>query len=414
VEAGEDHLEPEDLADLMMRGDEGIVVVDVRPEEEYRAFHLRGAVNIPVPELPAALEPHRKARKIVLYSNGMTHPAQARDSLQRLGFGNVFILTDGLDGFISACLRPVSLRAELLSPEQAHRVRSWRSHFLGTIAPAEPKASGAGPEKPGLVTASWLSERLGRPDLKVIDLRPNPEYNTGHIPGALGLNVESLRGNVKGVPSMLLPADLLARQFSLMGLRPEDTAVLVYGDKPHDATLAGMGLERLGHRRWGILDGGYPGWIAEKHPVSQALPVVVPSSYPVPPGPDGFTVDSAFVLERHKRTPILDARPAEFFSGAKSDEARAGHIPGAVNRPYTADVVKEGSVLSFMPQAALEAEYAKLLPGKDTPVIVHCRTGHQASQAYFILKHLLGYRDVLWYDAGWSEWATRAELPVTR
>ena len=45
-------------------------------------------------------------------------------------------------------------------------------------------------------------------------------------------------------------------------------------------------------------------------------------------------------------------------------------------------------------------------------VIIHCRTGHQASQTYFVLKHLLNYQKVYWYDAGWSEWASRSELPV--
>jgi len=47
----------------------------------------------------------------------------------------------------------------------------------------------------------------------------------------------------------------------------------------------------------------------------------------------------------------------------------------------------------------------------DTSVIVHCPTGHQASQTWFLLKHVLGYADVKWYDASWSHWAARADLP---
>ncbi|MCF8077577.1 MAG: hypothetical protein K9L23_20950 [Desulfotignum sp.] len=45
-------------------------------------------------------------------------------------------------------------------------------------------------------------------------------------------------------------------------------------------------------------------------------------------------------------------------------------------------------------------------------MIVHCRTGHQASQTFFVLKHLLGYEQILWYDAGWTQWAALPELPV--
>ena len=43
---------------------------------------------------------------------------------------------------------------------------------------------------------------------------------------------------------------------------------------------------------------------------------------------------------------------------------------------------------------------------------MHCRTGHQASQTFFVLKRLLGYPNARWYDAGWTEWAARSELPI--
>jgi thiosulfate/3-mercaptopyruvate sulfurtransferase len=45
-------------------------------------------------------------------------------------------------------------------------------------------------------------------------------------------------------------------------------------------------------------------------------------------------------------------------------------------------------------------------------VIVHCRSGQQASQTYFVLRHVLGYKNVKWYDGGWTDWAPRAELPA--
>jgi 3-mercaptopyruvate sulfurtransferase SseA len=60
----------------------------------------------------------------------------------------------------------------------------------------------------------------------------------------------------------------------------------------------------------------------------------------------------------------------------------------------------------------LAEAYGKIIPSKETSVIVHCRTGHQASQTFFVLKRLLGYKKVYYYDAGWSEWAARPELPV--
>ncbi len=419
VEAGQDHFEPEELADRLLSGTPGLIVADVRTEAEYRVFHLRGAIHAPLSRLSEVLAPYKNQGTIVLYSGGMTHAAQARDSLARQGFTNVYLLTDGLNGFRERVLKPVSLRDEPVSPETAARINAWRAYFGAAppvaAAPSAPAPAELPASLPGLVDTAWLAQNLGKPWLKIIDFRSQPEYNSGHIPGSVCLNIESLRGVVGGVSSMLLPAELLAAHFSLMGITPSDLVVLAAGDKLHDATLAGMAAERLGHRRYAVLQGGLPKWLAEKRPLTTALPTIMPSRYPVVPGADDFTVPAQVVLEasRRGRPVILDVRPADYFSGRKSDEARAGHIPGAQNRPFTEDVATDEKSVGFKPIAELAAAYAKILPDKETPVIVHCRTGHQASQTFFVLKRLLGYRNVKYYDAGWSEWASRAELPVT-
>jgi thiosulfate/3-mercaptopyruvate sulfurtransferase len=410
-----DHIEPEELADRLMAGEPGLLVVDIRPAAEFAEFHLRGALNIPLEDLEAGLAPYRQGQLIVLCSGGMTHAAQARDHLARQGFENVYLLTDGLDGFIRRCLTPVSLRPAPVGPQEAARINAWRAFF--SASPAQ--AAGAPPlpydgPLPGLVSTAWLAEHLTAPALRIIDLRAQPDYNYGHIPGSVCLSLESLRGSVGGLSSMLLPADLLARHFSLLGITPETLVVLVPGEKPHDATLAAMACERLGHRRYLILDGGFTAWEVEERPMDTLLPSIPETRYPAPAGPDGFTVDASGVLAalHDGRTVILDVRPAEYFSGRKTDEARAGHIPGAVNRPLTEDVRKDGEVSRLKPVPELEAAYAAIIPDKDTPVIVHCRTGHQASQGWFVLKRLLGYRNVKYYDGSWSEWASRPELPV--
>ena len=74
--------------------------------------------------------------------------------------------------------------------------------------------------------------------------------------------------------------------------------------------------------------------------------------------------------------------------------------------------MKTDQDVRFKPASELARAYEKLIPAKETPVIVHCRTGHQASQTFFVLKRLLGYKNVHYYDAGWTEWAARPELPV--
>jgi len=411
VEQALEHIEPEELADRLMAGEPDLVVVDVRPAAEFKGFHIRGALNVPLAQLAETLQPHKNQGLIVLYSNGMTHPAQARDSLQRLGFGNVYLLTDGLRGFRDRCLKPVSLRSEPLTTVDAARVNAWRTFFTAFDVAAAPVYAAM----PRAVESDRLASMIGAPGLKVIDLRPQPEYNTAHIPGSLSLNIESFRGNIGGVPSLLLPPPMLAAQFSLLGLQPSDTVVFVSGEELYDTTLAGMAFERLGHMDYAVLNGGFAKWAQEGRPTDAGLPAVTESKYPVKNNADDFTVDFQTVAARLGKSyiVIIDVRPADFYMGKESDEARAGHISGAISRPFTEDVVTTSDkVVSFKPTDALAAAYSQIIHSKDTEVIVHCRTGHQASQAYFVLKRLLRYPNVRWYDAGWTEWAARSELPI--
>jgi len=313
---------------------------------------------------------------------------------------------------------------EPLPAEQTARINSWRQYFLGPgkLARAQalpeealPVSQSIPPAWPGLVEPAWLAENLGSPEIRVIEVRAQPRYNTGHIPGAVCVSPENFRGVAGGVSSMLQPTELLSRHMSLMGIRPTDRVVIVPDDRPHDATLVAMAFARLGHERFGILSGGFPRWTLEQRPVTTELPRVQESLYPVP-APDAFTVTYKQIREKLRAadTVIVDVRPSEFYTGQKVEEARGGHIPGAKSRPYTEDLLKVGKVTLFKSSEELAKAYASLVPNKQTTVIVHCRTGHQASQTFFVMRYLLGYERVLWYDAGWSEWAARSELPVAK
>ncbi len=414
IEQAQDHIEPEELADRLMRREPGLIVVDIRPVGEYARFHLPEAMNIPMEQIHQALAPYKNVGMVVLYSNGMTHPVQARDSLWRAGYRNVYILTDGLSGFIARCLKPVSLRSEPVSPAWADRVANWRKYFLAGSAMPGPAPQVNTPPGPFLIDADWLTQQINRADVKVIDLRPQPEYNTAHIPGSFALNIENLRANLDGVGSMLQPGRCLSSHFAAMGIRPADTVVIVYGDKTQDATLVAIALERVGHPRYTILNGGFSAWKNTAKPLDQALPEPMLTAAQPVDADDGFTVDYPQILKdmTDGKTIILDVRPVDYFTGAKSDEARAGHIPGAINRPYTEDLVKVGDIPQLKTIEDLKAAYQGLIPSLDSRVVIHCRTGHQASQTFFVLKRLLGYRQVFWYDAGWSQWAARPELPV--
>ena len=245
LQSGLDHIDPMELADRLLGGDPSIRLVDIRTPGEFAKFHIRTAVNVQMADLPAALAPHKNQGLIVLYSNGMTHPAQARDSLFRLGFKNVYLLTDGLEGFIKICLKPVSLRSEPVSPVLVAKINAWRAFFLAPMTPESETASPANSSTvpdfsaltiPGLIGSDWLNGNIGKPGLEIINLHAQSDYNSGLMPGSLSLNIGSLRALSQGVLSSPLAATMLAERFSMMDIRRDAFVVFVCTDKLQDAS----------------------------------------------------------------------------------------------------------------------------------------------------------------------------------
>lgn len=463
IEAGADHVSTAELARLLLDAPDEVFVVDVRPAAEYDAFHLPGAVNLDVPELlgergRALLDEHAD-RTVVLCSNGMTHPAQAWVELAREGRTNVRVLADGLDGFVRDELTPPSLRGVVGADSEAG-ARFARLAALVLGAPVSP-APGSGGEaltsdepsaratadalqvpaaqtapakadtpqaRPAFARLATDPERLGRPTvvstawvarrgaaIVLVDAREKPEdYAAGHLPGALHVPVKALRGTRDGVPEELLPRDQLAAVIGALGIGP-DTEVVAYGnEKLQDPAHFALALVTLGHARVAVLEGGLSAWKAEGRALATDAPKPAPVAY-VPKAASGVVearLADVRAASEARTLRILDVRPADAFRGEVSTEARAGHVPGSSNRPYTQDVVQSDAGLYWKPLEALRAEYVALGLDPKAPVIVTCRTGHQAAQTWFTLRYLLGYEDVRWYDGSWKEWAAHAELPA--
>lgn len=138
VEQEGDHIKPRDLADRLLARKGDTVLVDVRPAEEFAAWHMPGAVNLSVPavlgEAGEALLEEAGDKLVVLYSNGMVHPAQAWVELARRGHDNVRVLEGGLTDFKREVLTPPSLRgpiSEARAKAEQPRFLEARTFFLG-------------------------------------------------------------------------------------------------------------------------------------------------------------------------------------------------------------------------------------------------------------------------------------------
>lgn len=133
VDNAADHMSPEALADALMQDAQALFLIDIRPAEDFEQFHLPTARHIPLAALPGRVAELPGNRKIVLYSNGTTHAAQAWLWLRQQGFADVQVLTDGIVGFWRDCLTPPSLQGpidEATAAPMAARFTARKAFFL--------------------------------------------------------------------------------------------------------------------------------------------------------------------------------------------------------------------------------------------------------------------------------------------
>ncbi|HEX8127123.1 MAG TPA: 3-mercaptopyruvate sulfurtransferase [Allosphingosinicella sp.] len=271
-----------------------------------------------------------------------------------------------------------------------------------------------------LVTTEWLERELGASDLRIIDstlfLPGEPrdarsEYEAGHIPGAVFLDLEEVSDSSSRVPHMVPPEPKFASRMASLGLR-DGQRFVVYDNSPlHSAARAWWMLRSFGAHYVAILDGGFQKWTAEGRPLESGRP-------PVRHGHFSPRFDSATVLDMKDvaallgdgRHEIVDARGAARFTGEEPEPRpgmASGHIPGSRSLPqgklFNPDNSwKQGGDL----RSAFDSAGVDL--GK--PLVATCGSGITACVLLFG-AHLLGKEDVRLYDGSWSEWGADPATP---
>lgn len=275
-----------------------------------------------------------------------------------------------------------------------------------------------------LVDTQTLSQHLDDPEWVVLDTRHDlmdpakgPRvYAEGHIPGAHFLSIDhDLAGPKSGTNGRHPLPDLeaLSAKLSGAGVAP-GRKVVVYDDAGGNYALrAWWLLHWLGHDDVAVLDGQYPAWVKEERPVSKDVPAPCDGKFVARPRLGG-TVDAAF-LERFSGSPdllLLDARNAERFEGkAEPIDPVAGHIPGAVNRFWQANLGPDGR---FKAPVQLRAELEPLLKGTSPAQAVHyCGSGVTACHNLFAME-LAGLHGSRLYPGSWSEWCADPARPVAK
>jgi thiosulfate/3-mercaptopyruvate sulfurtransferase len=264
-----------------------------------------------------------------------------------------------------------------------------------------------------LVSTDWLVAQLDDPAVVVLQVgRDEAEYRAGHIPGARFVPLGSILVERDGALNQLPEVHVLTEVFERAGVS-DDSHVVVYGDLGGlAAARAFFTLEYLGHPRVSLLDGGLEAWKAEDRPLAVEAPTVRRGSFTPRPQPERV-VTAGWVRQRLEdpRYVLIDARPPAQYSGEEAGGLRPGHIPGARNLFWRTALVSDDD-LRLKDAQTLRAMYAAAGASPGRTVVTYCRTGMQASHAYFVSRYL-GYPAVM-YDGSYVDWSRRAELPVAR
>lgn len=177
-------------------------------------------------------------------------------------------------------------------------------------------------------------------------------------------------------------------------------------------------LKWVGHEAVAVLDGGLPAWQAIQGPVASG-PVVAATPSGNPPFQPGkllarlATVEDVRThLNQSSLQTLIDARaPARFRGELEPIDPVAGHIPGALNRPYSDNFGPDGR---FKSPAQLRAEFDALLGGRRPATVVHhCGSGVTATPNLLAME-LAGLGRAALYAGSWSEWCSDPARPVAK
>ena len=265
--------------------------------------------------------------------------------------------------------------------------------------------------QPLVVGTRWLQDHLLDPSLVVLHVGSSiREYNKGHIPGARFLWTQSLAQSSPDL-TLELPTSLQADTvFRNLGLNPDVRIVLTFaGGNVSPTTRVLFTLEELGLQgKVSLLDGGLGVWKAEGRTVSQETPSFKPGTLKSSLRHSGV-VDAEWIVDHqlHPAVKVVDARAPQFYLGNGGGMPRPGHIPGAVNIPFSSVLDSTNNVKT---DSSLAAMFQSAGIGDGDTVVTYCHIGQQASVLYLIARQL-GHPTLL-YDGSFEDWSGRDELPV--
>ena len=271
-----------------------------------------------------------------------------------------------------------------------------------------------------LVETEWVAEHLDDPDVRIIESDEDALlYKMGHIPGAV--QVDWFTTLQHPLRRDFLTKEQFEQTCSQLGIA-NDTTVVFYGDKSNWFACYALWLfEYYGHKNVKIMNGGRAKWEQENRSMTKDTPSYPSTSYKAKEPDKSIRAfrDQVFAQVEAKK-PLVDVRSPKEYSGEllhmpnypQEGATRGGHIPGAVNIPWSMAVNEADSTFKTPDELHSLYEGKDIKPDKD--IIAYCRIGERSSLTWFVLKYLLGYPNVRNYDGSWTEWGNLVDAPIEK
>lgn len=271
-----------------------------------------------------------------------------------------------------------------------------------------------------LVTTEWLANEMGASDLRIVDASKHlaetgrdarAEYEAGHIPGAVFMNLEELVDPEAPIENTLPSAAKFSSRMQTLGLGDGSRIVLYDDSGVKTSARAWYMLRMFGAQNVAILDGGLAKWKAEGRPLATGNETLRCRHFTTW-SDEKVLRNKAQVLANiaSKDEQLVDARGPGRFTGAEKEVRpglASGHVPGAINVPYATLFNPNGT---WKEAGALRSVFEAAGIDLARPVVTCCGSGITACCLAFAM-HLIGKEDVALYDGSWTEWGADPSLP---
>jgi thiosulfate/3-mercaptopyruvate sulfurtransferase len=269
-----------------------------------------------------------------------------------------------------------------------------------------------------LVDADWAEAHLEDPNIVFVEVDEDVSaYDGGHIAGAVRLDWTSELQQPDARD--LIDSDDFAELMSQKGIGNDHTVVLYGGNNNWFAAYAYWQFKLYGHEQVKLLDGGRKKWELDGRELVKDVPDRPATSYTAQAPDLSIRAFRDEVIASIGSKNLVDVRSPDEFSGKikapahlpQEQSQRAGHIPTAINIPWSKAAADDGT---FRSDDELKKLYSEQGFDDGTPTIAYCRIGERSSHTWFVLHELLGKGDVKNYDGSWAEYGSLVGAPISK